>query len=50
MKDMTPYQKNAEGTAVVDQAKCMGCGVCLPACPVDAIACEEIKAVESIPE
>lgn len=27
-----------KGAIVVDEAKCKGCGVCLPACPTSVIA------------
>jgi Fe-S-cluster-containing hydrogenase component 2 len=33
--------------AVVDSEKCAGCGACVDACPVDAIAMEDGKAVIS---
>ncbi len=31
--------------AVVDKEKCVGCGVCVGACPVEAIKIEDGKAV-----
>jgi len=31
----------------VDKSKCVGCGVCVDVCPVDAIKIEKEKAVVS---
>lgn len=31
-------------TAIVDQEKCNGCGDCVEACPLDAIAMQEGKS------
>jgi electron transport complex protein RnfB len=33
--DLAPYP--GPRTAVIDEARCIGCARCLPACPVDAI-------------
>ena len=34
----------------IDKAKCMGCGICVPTCPGDAMVYEEIRDKEFIPE
>jgi Na+-translocating ferredoxin:NAD+ oxidoreductase subunit B len=44
---------NHEDVAVVDEARCMGCGVCTPSCPSDAVDLtlrEEVKPPPALPE
>ena len=38
-----------DDTAVINADKCMGCGICVPTCPGDAITYEEVRPVQSIP-
>jgi electron transport complex protein RnfB len=35
--DEPPPQQNAPAVAVIDESRCIGCTLCLPPCPVDAI-------------
>lgn len=37
-----------EGIAVVDRAKCIGCGLCVSGCPEDAAALEPRPKAERI--
>lgn len=39
---------SADGGVFIDPDKCFGCGNCAHACPVDAIALEEVRPVEFI--
>ena len=36
-------------TAIIDPDKCMGCGICVPTCPAEAIVYEEVRQKEFIP-
>jgi Fe-S-cluster-containing hydrogenase component 2 len=38
------------GNFLVNEELCMGCGVCHPACPVDAISLIEIRPADFIPD
>lgn len=38
-----------DDTALIDADKCMGCGICVPTCPGEAIAYEEVRQKEFIP-
>jgi formate hydrogenlyase subunit 6/NADH:ubiquinone oxidoreductase subunit I len=40
----------AEETALVDQAKCLGCGLCQVSCPSEAISMVEIRGRDFVPE
>jgi ferredoxin len=35
-------------TAIIDEKKCMGCGNCVRACPVEAVTLEEARPPEFI--
>lgn len=39
-----------DGTAVVNESKCMGCGLCQVACPADAISLMEVRGKDFVPE
>jgi ferredoxin len=48
MKDLPGY---AEPRAVIDSDKCLGCGACIPKCPIEgALAMELVRLPEFIPE
>lgn len=38
-----------EDTALVDPAKCMGCGLCLVTCPDEAISLKEVRPQDFVP-
>jgi NAD-dependent dihydropyrimidine dehydrogenase PreA subunit len=39
-----------DGTfATIDEEKCMGCGVCRPACVLDAISMQVVRPEEFVP-
>ena len=37
MNETTELQPVADAVAVIDEARCIGCTLCIRACPVDAI-------------
>jgi Pyruvate/2-oxoacid:ferredoxin oxidoreductase delta subunit len=39
-----------DGTAIIDITKCMGCGICIPTCPGEAITLKEARPEDFIPE
>ena len=38
------------GNFLVNEERCMGCGVCHPSCPVDALSLIEIRPADFIPD
>ena len=48
MQDLPGY---AEPRAVIDAVKCVGCGACVPKCPIEgALTMELVRPPEFIPE
>lgn len=35
--------QGTDDIALIDADKCMGCGICVPTCPVEAIAYDEVR-------
>ena len=43
------WTKVHDQAPVVERERCMGCGLCITACPDDAILLQEVRAQDSIP-
>ena len=41
-------EESQQGIAVVDPERCTGCGICIDACPEEAISVENIAVIDTI--